>query len=240
MRLDKFDVEVLEQVGKASEILYEMYGKEIGKNNAEKQLAGIRTHLNYKKDMSSDRAIGEMEETIFKADGSLVTKRDLKLSETESQDPEFVMRAMGYEPVMWKLNWCKTKRGYWDVTMKLRTRGEDDEDGKPTYHEVPAKKTNHTYKCEISIAPRQNVLTEEMLDTVFNNLKAPKLRQYKHKKKTGELFELPIMDLHLGKLAWKKESGDNYDLHIAVDLFKKSVEDALDSIQLKAPLLKVQ
>jgi len=232
MRLDKFDVEVLEQVGKASEILYEMYGKEIGKNNAEKQLAGIRTHLNYKKDMSSDRAIGEMEETIFKADGSLVTKRDLKLSETESQDPEFVMRAMGYEPVMWKLNWCKTKRGYWDVTMKLRTRGEDDEDGKPTYHEVPAKKTNHTYKCEISIAPRQNVLTEEMLDTVFNNLKAPKLRQYKHKKKTGELFELPIMDLHLGKLAWGKESGDNYDLHIASDLFRKSVNEALDSIPL--------
>ena len=78
MRLDRFDIKVLDQSGNAQEILYEMYGKEIGENNAVKQLAGIRTHLNYKRSMSNDRPIGEMEETVFKADGSLVTKRDLK------------------------------------------------------------------------------------------------------------------------------------------------------------------
>ena len=234
MRLDRFDIKVLDQSGNAQEILYEMYGKEIGENNAVKQLAGIRTHLNYKRSMSNDRPIGEMEETVFKADGSLVTKRDLILSETESQDPKFVMETMGFSPLQWKLNWCKTKRGYWDTSMKLRTRGANDEYGKPTYHETPVKKTNHTYKCEISISPIQDVLTEEMINNVFDKMskKVPKLVQYKHKKKDGDLFELPIMDLHLGKLAWGKESGDNYDLHIASDLFRKSVQEALDSIKL--------
>jgi len=215
MRLDKFDINVLEQSGDAQSILYEMYGKEIGSNNAVKQLAGIRTHLNYKKSASDDRPIGEMEETVFKEDGSLVTKRDLILSETESQDPTFVMKAMGYDPLQWKLNWLKTKRGYWDVSMKLRTRGEDDESGKPTYQEIPTKKTNHTYRCEISISPIQNILTESMVKEIFDELTHSEIcpETIHTRKMSGKLLEVQIVDPHLGLLAWKAETEDaDYDL----------------------------
>jgi len=217
MRLDKFDSHVLEQKGNAQDILYELYGKEIGLNNAEKQLAGIRTHLQFKEETSDDRPIGEMEETIVKADGSITTKRMLLLSETDSKDPITIMRLMGFDPLQWKVKYCKSRRVYWDVTIKNAAKSG-------------IKHTNHGYMCDLTVIPIQNALTETEINNIFDEMakKAPKLIQYKHKKRSGTLFELPMNDIHLGKLAWKRESGDDYDLKIAEELYIKTVEDILN------------
>jgi hypothetical protein len=40
------------------------------------------------------------------------------------------------------------------------------------------------------------------------------------------------MDLHLGKLSWKRESGDDYDLKIAEDLYRKTISEFLDKLHL--------
>ena len=235
MKLDKFDTALLHEIesspGDYLGILKRMYNLRLKSgDNARKKITILRKHLDYKRGLQDDgREIGEMEETVIKADGSIVTKRDLLLSESESQDPEFVMRAMGYSPLQWKLNWCKTKRGYHDVTMKMR-RKEFDGEGNPIYFDEAEKHTNHSYRCEISVSPIQKILTEEMISSSFDKIEVPKLHQYNHKKKSGELLELPIMDLHLGKLAWKKESGDDYDLKIAESLYKGATETILDRI----------
>jgi len=231
MKLDKIDRAYLEYEGNAQDRLKVILNLDASKNNSAKYNTGIMHLINYKLDFDDNsRNIGEMEETIIKADGSVVTKRDLILSETESQDPTFVMKAMGYSPLQWKLNWVKTKRGYWDVSMKLRKIVGYDEDNKPIYEDNPDKKTNHTYKCEISISPIQKVLTEEAIQTIFEKQKSPDLHEYRHSKSIGELLELPIMDLHLGKLAWKKESGDDYDLKIAETLYREAIETILNRV----------
>ena len=50
------------------------------------------------------------------------------------------------------------------------------------------------------------------------------------------LFEVSIFDAHLSKLVWGKEcGGEDYDIKIATDLYKKALEDLVS----KAPLNKI-
>ncbi len=45
--------------------------------------------------------------------------------------------------------------------------------------------------------------------------------------KTGNLLEVSIFDLHLGKLCWAPESGENYDAKIAQEVFGKALEQLI-------------
>jgi len=57
------------------------------------------------------------------------------------------------------------------------------------------------------------------------------------KDKKEFLFEVSIFDTHLSKLVWAKEcGGSDYDIKIAVDLYKKALEDLVS----KAPLDKIE
>jgi len=55
---------------------------------------------------------------------------------------------------------------------------------------------------------------------------APKVdpKAYDHSEhEESNMLEINIADLHLGKIAWSKESGDNFNLKIACDVFKDAV-----------------
>lgn len=47
-------------------------------------------------------------------------------------------------------------------------------------------------------------------------------------------LEINIPDLHIGKLAWKDETGDHYDLKIAVERYKDAVRELLSRAPLHA------
>lgn len=47
------------------------------------------------------------------------------------------------------------------------------------------------------------------------------------------LLEMTIPDIHFGKLAWKPEAGDNYDLKIAEERFRSAVVGIAESVQWK-------
>lgn len=48
----------------------------------------------------------------------------------------------------------------------------------------------------------------------------------------GKLLEVNIFDLHLGKVAWKEETGSNYDLDTACELFMKAVRFFVEKAKL--------
>ena len=217
MKLDKFDTTVLETSGNASDVMFELYGDTIGKNNAEKQMAGVRKHLRFKQslDVGEDRKVGEMEECVIKADGSRVSKRMLIMSEEDSKDPIRVMELMGYDPLQWKLEWCKTRRNYWDVTIKNSQK-------------VGIKHTNNAYMCEVRVTPLQNVLTTRMVSEIFDALPSIQLETYHPRKINGNLLEIQIVDPHLGMLAWHSETeGVDYDLKEA----EKDIRYVINSIK---------
>ncbi len=48
--------------------------------------------------------------------------------------------------------------------------------------------------------------------------------------RTGFLYELSLPDIHIGKLAWKEESGENYDSNIACELYRRAVASLMTYI----------
>lgn len=45
------------------------------------------------------------------------------------------------------------------------------------------------------------------------------------RRKGKLLLELPLKDVHFGKLAWRKETGEDYDLKIATKMYEDAVDD---------------
>lgn len=218
MILDAFDREVLEATGSPEDIMREFYGKRIGKNNSAKYRQGIIMHLKMKQKITEPQ--NELNERVILGNGQITTKRMMLLSESDSNDSARIMQLNGFDPLKWELVSCKVRRNDWDVTMKLK-----DEDGE--YYS--RRKTNHQYRIELTVKPIQSILSTEYIQKVFEELEPPEITKVRHKG-GSMLLELPIMDLHLGKLAWGKETGQDYDLKIAERLYKETILDILGKV----------
>lgn len=55
--------------------------------------------------------------------------------------------------------------------------------------------------------------------------------QLRPKTKSGLMLEVPIVDLHLAKLAWEPETGENYDSKIAEQRFMDVIYDIIERSQ---------
>jgi hypothetical protein len=96
---------------------------------------------------------------------------------------------------------------HWDVTNK---------DGK-TFKNYQSKVRFERIKS----AFEYDVMKKDLLECA---LKRPKVKPVKYIQKGEHLLEINIFDLHLGKLAWAGETGENYDYKIASKRFMGAVE----------------
>ncbi len=79
-------------------------------------------------------------------------------------------------------------------------------------------------KQEYTLNLIDEAIVEHMTD--FNkNYKGPK--KLPVIKEEGFMLEIPVVDLHLGKLAWSPETGENYDYKIARDRYYNVIDDIL-------------
>jgi len=219
MPLDNFDRRVLELKGDPSFVIKKLYNRKVNINNAKKYMTGIRMHLDGKANalpIDEDNGMN-MEEVVVKADGTKTTRRMLMLSEEDKKDPARVMMLMGYDPIQWKLISLRTRLADWNTTIK-----NIDKEG--------VKYTNYAHSVDLTAKPIQNQITSDIVRQVFENLKPPKLETIKYTA-GGMMLELPILDFHLGSIAWAEESGEDYDLKIAVKLYKDTVLDILSRIK---------
>lgn len=70
------------------------------------------------------------------------------------------------------------------------------------------------------------------------NYKPVKLPKKPKVNNSNRLLELSIVDLHLAKLSWSPETGENYDRHIAEERFMYVINDVLEEVQ-NMPLKKI-
>lgn len=237
MPLDEFDNTVLEAKGEARELLKRFYNIDITRSNAEKYITGIRKHLQYKqRHASAGETMADREETTIRGDGTYSIKRIILLSDADLLNPTKLMEMMGYDPLQWTLISVKTRRSSWDVTMKLRadsTKVVNKSDGTwkeaNEIKEVPSKHTNYGYLVEMSVKPIQNQITTDKVREVFKNMKPPKLEEHTYRG-GNKMLEFPIMDFHLGKLAWEDETGEDYNIKIAAARYKATVLDIIGRI----------
>ena len=66
---------------------------------------------------------------------------------------------------------------------------------------------------------------EELLKAIKQLSPSVKLRPYK--KQNGKLLEIDIFDPHFGKLAWREETGEDYDISIAEERYLEAVSSLL-------------
>ena len=228
MRIDEFDSHVLEQSGLAADIMKDVYGDEIGKNNAEKQLAGIRKHLNYKKEHGEESVLPSHRKYSVEANGVQVREKLILLSEDDMQNPTSVLQKMGLDPVQWELLTAEFEAKSWDVTMKLYNSIREGDDSKRVrLPDGVHQETNWGYNCKIRTKPTKTPITIATMRNVLEGIVIPTPKQYKYAT-NGLMWEIGMPDIHMGKLAWADQTGeDNYDIKIAGVRSRKTIEDFL-------------
>ena len=117
-----------------------------------------------------------------------------------------------WEVVEWHAN--KWEMGYKDALQKA--------------HTIPLFQVKARLRRRIEIIDARNEIAElkELAKTALRTRRQPLLRPAVHAgAPSGNMLEIDIFDLHLGKLAWAKETGyENYDLKIARRLFEDALE----------------
>jgi hypothetical protein len=204
--------EIFEGRGNAQEKLLRLYGKDLAYNNAKKYLAGIKLHLETLQRVEKNKQEFAQKEVSYNADKSQTIRQDIYLTENEAASPVLIMQKCGFDPLLWEVITCKLISGSWDVTIK-----NDMGDG--------ILYTNRKYSVTLTVKPLGGKLTMPQVLEAFKELPPVKIAPHEHVD--GEfMLELPIMDFHLGKLAWGEETGqEDYDLKIAEELWKETVKD---------------
>lgn len=105
----------------------------------------------------------------------------------------------------------------------------------PSYAYVPTKgqvKKLHKESPDLDVRTAEEILKDIREERASVNAPRPKLRWVPEDQR--HMLELDVFDLHVGKLAWALETGENYDAGIATERAEAAVEDLLQQAQCYA------
>lgn len=153
--------------------------------------------------------------------------------DVQAQDQRLALDTLlteaGVDPKIWFVESYKISKKEWDVTMKLR-----EYDGKQRKNDVVHTATNEGFSVIANLKRILPVLDLDMFRHTIEELLniqipavEPKIAAGFKKSKEGNLFVSGIVDPHIGKLAWEKESKTNYDVQIAQDFHKEALQDLM-------------
>lgn len=189
----------------ASEIFNEQTNSNLSNEAIRKRFA------NLKDSCVPINTTGEFE-TIYK-DGIIEAQKIVNLPPKIKEKPEEVLKVLGYNPDEWEMVYITFSN--WQQHTKKQT-------------------TKDLYAVKFKLKPTIKELTTtdylEVAKEVFSKEIEPiKLsKQIKNKELDDNLMiEYPAIELHLGKLAWHGETGQNYDYKIAIERFNATIEETI-------------
>jgi predicted phosphodiesterase len=143
---------------------------------------------------------------IINSDGTHTSDKTIEMSEEEEKDPEYLLMAHGFTVKDWIL--ISARNNTWNAYSK--------QDGIQTL-----------YSSKIVVKPRVEDISLEELEKHFEEFNKKYKKPIIQKKNihSNHFFELPLMDLHLGKLGWHGEIGEDYDHKIAEERFLTVIND---------------
>lgn len=137
----------------------------------------------------------------YKADGTRIFEDIIKLTEEGDITPELIMQGHHLSIDDWDV--VSYKSNFWQA------QGKDSE-------------KVLLYQSKITVKPKSRQgITLKDIEAHFEEFKStykPVKREYKFSQ-NNKLIEVTIADLHLGKLCWNAETGENYDYKIAKQRF---------------------
>lgn len=139
---------------------------------------------------------------------------------------DYLLTKLGYDPLVWEVVSSSCRKGEWEAQVK----GGDI-------------KTLYSYRVNANVKKRQGSICESALLNSFleaMNRTEDNRPKYKPITVTGENIAIvSIADLHLGKLAWYKECGGNYDYKICRDRYFYIINKAISYLKTLSDLEKV-
>lgn len=152
--------------------------------------------------------------TEINKDGTQTSDKLIRMSEQDSKDINFLLKAHGFDNQTWEL--ISARNNIWNAFSK--------QTGVLTL-----------YSSKIVVKPRTEYLwNEEDIQKLFDNLKT----DYKNKlniqstqfKQYGDLLIVPIADLHYNLLSEKYSTGNDYNLEIAENVFYYTLKDVMNRV----------
>jgi hypothetical protein len=135
--------------------------------------------------------------------------------------------ALAYADVdttVWRVRrWSATA---WQSGMKLRTF---DDKGKVAAEQPYVQDLWRVSMDLERILPKPwHDATEALIRRMMDHSPTYPVPPVRQRPADPHLLELDLFDVHFGKLAWKPETGNDYDLRIAETVYKNAVLDLLD------------
>lgn len=227
--ITNIEQEILNGGGNPQDKLYRIYGKKVAYNTAKLYLTGIKLHLETMKSLKERTISEEYRDISFNADNTKTIRTEIHLTEDEAASPTKIMQKMGLDPFLWEVVSCKITDGGWDVTLKIEN---SEKNGSDYYKKTSTPQTvrNRKYSVILTVKPLGNNLAFPQILDAFKELEPIPTSKQEYKDilpSEGLLFELPMMDFHLGKLSWLEETGQDYDLKIAEKLWRNVILDLI-------------
>lgn len=115
--------------------------------------------------------------------------------------------------------------GGWTTNMRLRAGQDADKRWRPD-----SGHTKQNWRISLKLARILPKSFRAAHEAIFERMKeyAPRYQPIRYvKPTTPHLLEVDLFDVHFGKLAWARETGEDYDLKIAERVFRDAVEEIL-------------
>lgn len=161
-------------------------------------------------DTEKAKSAYKSEQSINK-DGTYTSDKLISIKEDELKNPLSLLKAHGFDIKDWEL--VSARNNIWNVYSK--------QDG-----------IQELYSSKIVVKPRTDISLEEIKEfynELLNTYSSPTVRKYEHKN--GLMFELPIVDLHLGKFSTSDIVNEEYNTQIARDCFNKVIDTCISRLQ---------
>lgn len=152
--------------------------------------------------------------TQTNADGTVISEKFIRLKEGQHLTPKEVLEIHGFKPELWEVVSCVNN--FWNSQVK---GGE----------------LQVSYQSKLTAKPIKRGIEFEEIKKKYESLD----RKYFTPKpvivnKNGSvMIEVNIADLHLGKLCWHGDTGNNYDYKIAKEIYYQIISEVCEEIKHK-------
>ena len=146
----------------------------------------------------------------YKSDGTLVYDKIIEVCENEDMTPEFMLKAHGLDPCKWDI--ISYRNNYW-------------------HSQIRGGKRLVMYQSKLTVKPNKEGISLEDTKKHFETFKSKTWDVKPIKNESNKMYEINLADLHLGKLCWNRESGENYDYKIAKERFNTIIQAEIGRIR---------
>jgi predicted phosphodiesterase len=170
--------------------------------------------------------VRESEEEFKSEDGGFKTG-GAKFDQTSEEEATAESKDANVRTLEDLLRVCKVDLDYWEVERHIINKWEvaaKDSDGELQHSPL--------YQVKAWLKKREVKNAEEVVDYFKKSLREIQPKPQTRNKGGKYMYEVSIPDLHLSKLSWHLESGEDYDIKIAAKLFKDAVSDLLTRVDL--------